>query len=249
MKIIFLGTNGWYDTGTGNTICTLVDTKDNYIILDAGNGIHKADRYIKEDKPVRLFLSHFHLDHIIGLHILLKFKFKSLSIYGQPGTSKIVPEFIGDLFSVPLNKLPYKTEVIDLNEGWHNEPFRLRCSKLKHVSPCFGYRLEIENKVISYCADTGYCKEAIELSRGADLLISECAFASGQENPEWPHLNPELAAKIAKEAGAKKLALTHFDSLVYLNLRQRRASERIAKRTFKNSLAAYDGTEIKLGGS
>jgi ribonuclease BN (tRNA processing enzyme) len=26
MKIVFLGTNGWYDTSTGNTICTLLKT-------------------------------------------------------------------------------------------------------------------------------------------------------------------------------------------------------------------------------
>jgi hypothetical protein len=52
VKIIFLGTNGWYDSETGNSICTLIDTQDHYIILDAGNGIYKADRYIKKDKPV-----------------------------------------------------------------------------------------------------------------------------------------------------------------------------------------------------
>lgn len=54
MRIIFLGTNGWYDTDTGNTTCALIDTKSCYIILDAGNGIYKADKYIKENKPVYL---------------------------------------------------------------------------------------------------------------------------------------------------------------------------------------------------
>ena len=70
MKIIFLGTNGWYDTSLGNTICTLIKTQDFHIILDAGNGLYKIDRHIIDEKPVFLFLSHFHLDHIIGLHIL-----------------------------------------------------------------------------------------------------------------------------------------------------------------------------------
>ena len=35
MKITFLGTNGWYDTKTGNTICTLIETKDYFIILQS----------------------------------------------------------------------------------------------------------------------------------------------------------------------------------------------------------------------
>ena len=75
MKVVFLGTNGWYDTETGNTICTLLQTDRFDIILDAGNGIHKVDRHIDGGKPVFLFLSHFHVDHIEGLHILAKFRF------------------------------------------------------------------------------------------------------------------------------------------------------------------------------
>ena len=75
MKIVFLGTNGWYDTETGNTICTLVQTNEYNIIFDAGNGIHKVDRYIDWSKPAFLFLGHFHVDHIEGFHILAKFRF------------------------------------------------------------------------------------------------------------------------------------------------------------------------------
>lgn len=88
MKITFLGTNGWYDTDCGNTICTLIETKTAYILLDAGNGIYKADKYIKKNLPVYLLLSHFHIDHMEGLHILAKFRFTSLEIIGQTGTKK-----------------------------------------------------------------------------------------------------------------------------------------------------------------
>ena len=43
MDIIFLGTNGWYDSPTGSTICTLISSEHYHILLDAGNGIYKAD--------------------------------------------------------------------------------------------------------------------------------------------------------------------------------------------------------------
>ncbi len=76
MKITFLGTNGWYDTKTGNTNCVLVETNQYYLIFDAGGGIYKLDQYVKEDKPLYLFLGHLHLDHTSGFHILNKFKFK-----------------------------------------------------------------------------------------------------------------------------------------------------------------------------
>lgn len=246
MKIIFLGTNGWYDTETGNTISTLIDSKDGYIILDAGNGIYKATKYIKEDKPVYLFLSHFHIDHIEGLHTLVLFKFKDLKIIGQPGTKGTLKEFLAPKYSVPLEKLPYKTEVIEVAEGEHNKPFKFKCLKLKHVSSCFGFRFEIEDKIISYCTDTGHCKEAVDLSRDADLAILECAFESGQEDPNWPHLNPEIAAKMAKEAGAKKLALTHFDAYVYQDLAVRKEAEANAKKIFKDTIATTDETSMKV---
>ena len=76
MKIVFLGTNGWYSTGLGNTPCILVESEKFYIILDAGDGIYKLDNYIKKDKPIIMFLSHLHMDHIIGFHILNKFRFE-----------------------------------------------------------------------------------------------------------------------------------------------------------------------------
>ena len=87
MKIVFQGTNGWYDTHTGNTLCTLIESQTAFIVLDAGNGIRKLNKYVNDRKPIYLFLSHFHLDHIIGLHVLNKFNFtQGLTIIGQSGT-------------------------------------------------------------------------------------------------------------------------------------------------------------------
>ena len=71
---------------------------------DAGNGLYKADRYIKDDLPVFLFLSHFHLDHIEGLHVLSKFHFKSLIIFGQKGTKQVLSTIINEPFTVPLEQ-------------------------------------------------------------------------------------------------------------------------------------------------
>src|SRR5512133_3300020 len=108
MRITFLGTSGWYDTDTGNTICTLLECKDRYIVLDAGNGLHRLDRFMSQQKPVDLFLSHFHLDHTMGLHTLVKFVFmKELTIYGQPGTISTLDRLVNLPFTVPLDQLPY----------------------------------------------------------------------------------------------------------------------------------------------
>ena len=117
MKVIFLGTNGWYDTETGNTICTLIQTKQYDIILDAGNGLHRAERHLDGTKPTFLFLSHFHIDHIEGLHILAKFRFtRGLVICGPAGCRNILGTFINQPFTVPLADLPYPVRIMEMPE-------------------------------------------------------------------------------------------------------------------------------------
>ena len=247
VKIIFLGTNGWYDTETGNTICTLIEANDCFIILDAGNGLYKIDRYIKKEKPIYLFLSHFHLEHIIGLHILNKFNFKQgISIYGQKGTRNILKKIINVRFTMPFEKLPYPVKIYELPKDKDKLPFSIKSKFLVHSSPCLGYRFELEEKIITYCPDTGVCKEAIELAKNADLLITECSLKLDQYYKNWPHLSPKDSAKIAKEAKVKKLVLTHFDANIYQTPEDRNLAQQKAKKIFNNTFAAIDDMEIKI---
>lgn len=249
MKVIFLGTNGWYDTPTGNTICTLIRAADHDIILDAGIGFYKLDRFIPEgdEKPTTLLLSHFHLDHIYGLHMLVKCRFPSgLAICGPDGTRKIIDTIVNSPFTVSLQQLPYKTAVYELPEESDRLPFVIDSLPLLHSGLTLGYRIQIDGKIVAYCPDTGYCENAVILARNADLFIAECAYKSGETNESWPHLNPESAARLAAEAGAKKLALTHFSAGTYLSLDERKVSESVARKIFPETLAANDETILEL---
>jgi ribonuclease BN (tRNA processing enzyme) len=249
MKIVFLGTNGWYDTDTGNTICTLLQAAGCDIILDAGNGLTKADRYgVGENgRPVYLFLSHFHLDHVVGLHTLAKFCFSGgLTICGPEGSRSILHTLVNQPFTLSLGDLPYPVTVLELPAELAGLPFPVAARPLLHASLTLGYRFELENLVISYCPDTGYCENAVRLSREAELVIAECAYQSGQGSDDWPHLNPETAARIAKEAEARRLALVHFDARIYPNLELRKVAERDARAIFPNTFAANDGMEIDV---
>jgi ribonuclease BN (tRNA processing enzyme) len=247
MKVTFLGTNGWYDTVTGNTCSVLIQSKEYDIILDAGNGIAKADHYITQDKPAYLFISHFHIDHITGLHTLVKFKFpKGLTICGQIGTTTVLNTFVAEPFTVPFAQLPYPVCFVELEEGKHTIPFPVECLPLVHPAPCFGYRLTLDDKVITYCTDTGVCDNAITLGRNADLLITECGLKPGQESPGWPHLNPENAIHIAKEAHAKRLALMHFGAEVYRTLDDRREVQKRFEKEYPGLVVATDDLTIDI---
>lgn len=224
MQVTFLGTNGWFDTLTGNTVSVLVQAREYDLVFDAGNGIAKLDRYISQEKPVFLFLSHFHIDHIAGLHTIVKFRLKQgLKICCMPGGSALLDAFVREPFTIPFAQLPYPVNTVELGEGSHRLPFAVECRPLVHPVPCYGYRVEIDGKIITYCTDTGVCDNAIALARNADLLISECGLKPGTSSPDWPHLNPQDAIGIAQKAGAKRLALMHFGAEVYKTLEERKA--------------------------
>jgi len=246
MKVHFLGTNGWYDTKTGNTVCVLIETKNEYVIFDAGNGFYKIGRHIKKDKPVYLFLSHYHLDHVIGFHTLVRFKFpQGIDIYGPAGLKKFFRDVIKKPYSVPISRLKMR---IDLHEIKATSllPLGAQCKPLKHASVCYGYRFTSEGKTVTYCTDTGTCKNLSLLAQKADLLITECSFKPGQVNDKWPHLNPEQAAEVARESKCKKMVLLHFDASIYVNMVQRREAAAVGRKIFRNTVAAVDGLTISL---
>jgi ribonuclease BN (tRNA processing enzyme) len=246
MKISFLGTNGWYDTNIGSTICVLVETRSAYFIFDAGNGLHRIDRYIKRNKPIYLFLSHYHLDHVVGLHIMNKFNFtQGIDVFGPPGLKVFFKRVINKPYTIPIFNLKTRLRLHEIAQSTVL-PFGIVCKSLHHSSLCYGYRLSSEGKMVAYCTDTGFCKNLLFLANDVDLLIADCSFKKGQESKKWPHLNPETAAKVAKKCKVKKLALLHFDASIYKNFKDRKAAEKTSKRIFTNSFAATDNMEIEI---
>jgi ribonuclease Z len=64
----------------------------------------------------------------------------------------------------------------------------------------------------AFVMDTRLCPAAVELARGADLLVCESTYLTGEEHlaSSYAHLTAAQAAQIAAEAGARRLLLTHF---------------------------------------
>lgn len=244
MRAYFLGTNGWFTTPTGNTPCVLIDSKEGYIIFDAGNGIYQIDKYIIEDKPISLFISHFHLDHVSGLHSLAispKFPY-TINIYVAKDRKKDFDLLVNPPFTSP------KTSAIvhELEEGKNNIGFPVEVFKMRHAYTDHGYRVILEGKTISYSGDSGICDNSIPLAQDADLLIHECSYIKAPANENWGHVDPYLAANLAKEANVKKLILNHFDASQYTTLEKRKWAQEEARKIFPEIIAAEDGLLIEL---
>jgi ribonuclease Z len=67
---------------------------------------------------------------------------------------------------------------------------------------------------VAFVMDTRTCDAAVELARGADLLVCEATFLESEVDlaVAYGHLTAREAATIAREARARRLVLTHFSS-------------------------------------
>jgi ribonuclease Z len=92
--------------------------------------------------------------------------------------------------------------------------------------------------VFAAVIDTKYCPQAVEIAKGARILLCESTYL--EEHAELAynhyHMTAKQAAQLAKEAGVEELILTHF-SARYLNLKD---FETEARTIFKNTYAADD---------
>jgi ribonuclease Z len=67
-------------------------------------------------------------------------------------------------------------------------------------------------KSVAYCLDTKPCEDAVKMAKGVDLLLYEATFCHEHETEahEWGHSTAADGARIAKQAGVKRLVLTHI---------------------------------------
>ncbi|WP_028593653.1 ribonuclease Z [Paenibacillus assamensis] len=72
----------------------------------------------------------------------------------------------------------------------------------------------IPGRTVAILGDTKPCENAVRLARNADLLVHEATYMHDKADNanEYGHSTAQQAAEIARDAGAKKLALNHFSS-------------------------------------
>jgi ribonuclease BN (tRNA processing enzyme) len=194
-----------------------------------------------------LFISHLHLDHLYGLHTLPLFRFpQGIDIFVPKAMEKPLRGFLRRPFTSTAAQLPVKLRFHAIDPETARFPFSFGMLRLRHSVPCYGYRIGSGAQSVAYCTDTGACPNLGRLAAGAGLLITECAMAPGDTGPNLFHITPETAARAAASGPANRLALFHFDPGKYPSFAERLTAESAAKRIFPETVAARDGTTIRL---
>jgi len=65
---------------------------------------------------------------------------------------------------------------------------------------------------VAFIMDTRWCDAALELAAGADLVVCESTFLDTEADlaDAYGHLTAAQAARLARDAGARRLVLTHY---------------------------------------
>lgn len=191
------------------------------ILLDcAASAVHRmAQEKLDWAQLDAIWISHFHLDHVGGLPVLLygtkhapeiQERTKKLKIFGAEGLETLLKNFDA-VNGYKLFKQPFPIEVIEVEPFEEFEIFGVKAVTLKtlHTAESLAIHLrDADDKTLVYTADTGYEKTLGDFARFADLLILECAFF--RDKSVETHLELKEAMHLARYAAPKKIVLTHL---------------------------------------
>ena len=231
---------------------------DAIYLVDAGDGAagQLAKAGIRLTEVDGLFLSHLLFDHTGGVLALLGQRAQlngreTFRVYGPPGTRTFIDGLrIGmqpGLDTRPGRPWPLNVEVVELVNGdalelngvavavAENTHFKLVEAQDGRPRPVsLSYRFDLPDRSIVYTGDTGPSENLVELSEGADLLISEIIDAPAmiarvrRQAPDTSeaslaalerhllahHLSPRQAGELASAAGVGSVVLTHISPSV-----------------------------------
>ena len=91
---------------------------------------------------------------------------------------------------------------------------RLQMREMKHNVPTSGIRIEHEQAVFVYSADTALCPQLVTLAQGAHTFLCEATTTPDDADFYAFHMSAYEAGLVAQEAQVQRLLLTHISPWV-----------------------------------
>lgn len=144
MRIIFLGTAGSFPTVRRNHPSIAIRRNSELILLDCGEGTQRQMFRAKLGFCQKIFITHIHGDHILGIPGLLQTMSlldvkKPLQIYGPEG----IIDFVKAIMETVKFKLTFPIELEEVDEGivCREKEYEIQASRVDHGIPSLAYAL------------------------------------------------------------------------------------------------------------
>ena len=250
----------------GNTSCCALELDDKQtIIIDCGSGLRLLGRHLAANgglagRSYRIFLSHYHFDHIEGFALFqpLYHPDSKITIIGPSHQGRGPKEILESLlcppyFPVSLADAPAQVEYETLDGAPVTiGDVTVDSIAVNHPGGCFSFRLRCGDRRIVYATDHEHCKPEIDealldFSRGADSLIYDATYEPAEYEEYrrgWGHSTWYAAVRLAIDAQVKRLVLFHHHP-DYIDSELEQLVE-VARGEFPSTEAAYEGLELPL---
>jgi phosphoribosyl 1,2-cyclic phosphodiesterase len=224
----------------GNTSCVVLEADGHLpIVFDLGTGLRTYGLDVAAAGRAGGFtgavlLTHLHWDHVQGLPFFapLACGDARLEVHGPRQAEGSLGEVFAGImrppyFPVRPDELEGHVAFVELgdDDGALNGA-TIRSRWIRHVGPTLGFRVELDGVSVAYISDhgPGCCPDdpddhvprpVLELCDGVDLLIHDAQHtpAEFERKRHWGHCTTGYALHVAREAGARRLALFHHDPL------------------------------------
>ena len=216
----------------GHTLCASVVTcGGEKIIVDAGTGVRQlGEKLIKEKGKAPLHLSllltHFHLDHIIGLPFFAPLYLEDVHMtFYAPALPDETKKYLTGLmarryFPQDFLKTESKKTFKEVpEESFSLGPLLVSHCPLIHPQGSIAFKIQEKEKSIVFASDTeppeqGMDEKLISFVRRASIFVYDAMYTpqeyeSGKRG--WGHSTWLEGTKIAKAAGVGSLYLSHFN--------------------------------------
>lgn len=246
MRVVLLGTTGYHPNDRRHTACLMLPEIG--VVLDAGTGFFRVRDEIKTPE-LDIFLSHVHLDHVMGLTFLIDvvrdLPLNRVTVHGTPDKLATIQEHLLSELLFPVG-LPCEyrnlADEIPLAAGG-----RLTHFPLVHPGGSVGFRLDFPGHSMAYVTDTTAEPDApyIEKIRGVDLLVHECYFPDSYSAlaVHTGHSHTTPVAQVAEAAGVKRLVLVHINPA---SIEDDPIGLETARAIFPNTDLSFDGQVLEF---
>lgn len=189
------------------------------LVFDAGSGTmaRLLAAGLDHRQITHIFCTHNHLDHfgelpawLFAARIPHHARTTPLTIGGSAGFTSMLGA-LRQMYGHWLDAATYQLTIVSLKPGAAiaGNGWKLEAFPVSHIESSLAYRVtDSSGRVFAYTGDSEPCDSLVELARNADLLLIESSTPDGERIEG--HMTPADAGEIARRAGARRVALTHF---------------------------------------